>query len=119
MEASKAGHDTLATVLSYWWVVWLFGGAVLAFIGKAWDCGTSSARRALRVRHERRLEVERIRAKYARPAPSLRPSPGPCQHLRVSQVRDRGDELVAWLCLNEGCGKQLPAGWAVAAEDLP
>ena len=26
--------------------------------------------------------------------------------------------LVAWLCLKEGCEKQLPADWAIAQEDL-
>lgn len=47
------------------------------------------------------------------------PTPGPCVHRNVKQVRTADGELVGWLCQKLGCDKQLPPDWAVAAEDLP
>jgi hypothetical protein len=111
IAAPESGADQVITfVLAWWWLIFLFGGAALETV-------TGHLRHALKVRHKRRVQLARARA--AAPAPAgARAVPGPCQHLRVSQVRDRQDVLVAWLCLNEGCGQQLPADWAVAAEDL-
>ena len=117
ITASKP--DTASTLLgyalAYWWLLLIFGGAILEWIGEIFDCGLSAIADALQVRHERRLELARARSAPVADNPA-RPMPGRCVHRRVKQVRDVDDELVGWLCV--GCDKQLPADWAVAQEDL-
>jgi hypothetical protein len=67
-------------------------------------------------RHERRLEIARAQGAIPVAEIEQRAKPGRCVHRRVKQVRDRNDELVAWLCMS--CDRKLPADWAVAQEDL-
>lgn len=119
MTATK--HPGIVDLLfAYWWVILIFGGTVLGWLGEVFGVGASAVSRSLQVRHKRRLQLERARAKAARPAAQeRRPLPGQCVHRRVRQVRDMDGNLVAWLCLKDGCEKQLPPDWAVAAEDLP
>ena len=116
-----SGTSLLDWAIAYWWLILIFGGAVLEWFGEIFDCGFGAVRHALKVRHKRRLQLARARARAARPlVPDAgpRPLPGACVHRRVKQVRDMDGNLVAWLCLKEGCEKQLPADWAIAQEDL-
>lgn len=104
--------------LNHWYVfLWLgvFGvfGAVRDFFAGMFAAIIAIGDR----RHERRLEIARAAAiPAARSEPA--PKPGRCVHRRVKQVRDIDGNLVAWLCLKEGCDEQLPPDWAVAKEDL-
>lgn len=119
---SDGGTDWVALLVGYWWVILIFGGAILGWIGETLDCGLTALRRRAKVKHKRKLELAKLQLQIAQAhgAPvaevSAVPKPGPCVHRRVRQVRDRGDELVGWLCA--GCDAQLPADWAVAQEDL-
>jgi len=110
--------------LAHWWVLFFlsafgFFDGVREFFAGIFASAVALGDR----RHERRLEVERAKAPPRAltpedfiPATAARTRPGRCVHRRVRQVRDRDDNLVAWLCA--GCEKQLPADWAVAEEDL-
>ena len=104
--------------LNHWYVLWFL--VVFGFFEGVRDffVGIAAAFMALGDRrHERRVEL--TRAQSAKPAElDRRPKPGPCVHRDVKQVRDRDGHLVAWLCVKQGCEKQLPPDWAVAAEDL-
>ena len=112
-----SGTSLLDWAIAYWWLILIFGGAILEWIGEIFGCGLSAIADALQVRHERRLELARARSAPVADNPA-RPMPGRCVHRRVKQVRDMDGNLVAWLCLKEGCEKQLPADWAIAQEDL-
>jgi hypothetical protein len=120
---SDSGTDWVALAISYWWVLLILGGGILGWIGETLDAGVSALHRRSKLKHKRRLqalklELQIAQAKGAAPVAevSAAPQPGPCVHRRVKQVRDRNDELVAWLCV--GCDAELPADWAVAKEDL-
>jgi hypothetical protein len=123
---------TLAEIfVEYWWLLLIFGGAVLDFIAETFGVGIGAVRAWARRkrkrleaarRHQlklRQLELEIARAQAGQAATLAvagQPKPGPCVHRNVSQVVDANDVLVAWLC--KGCSAQLPADWAVRAEDL-
>lgn len=119
---TSSGSTIVALLVSYWWVILLFGGAVLEWIGETFGMGLLALRQASKRRWKRKLELRRLELQIAMarsaPAADARslPKPGPCVHRRVKQVRDRNDELVAWLCI--GCDEPLPPDWAVAEEDL-
>lgn len=119
---SDGGTDWVALAISYWWVILIFGGAILEFLGETFDVGLSALHRRSKMKHKRKLQALKLELQIAQArsgapvAEVAGPTPGPCVHRRVRQVRDRGDELVGWLCT--GCDAQLPAGWAVAKEDL-
>jgi hypothetical protein len=129
--ASAHAHHAFSLVKwigdNLWWliiaVLW-FGGAVAEWILGCFDAGLRAARHRAKIRHKRKLELIREQARAAaamaaaQPA-GARPLPGHCVHRRVVSVRDAEGAIVAWLCKNPGCDKQLPADWAVAAEDLP
>ena len=125
MSAASAHTSTAANVvsllLSYWWVVLIFGGAVIDAIGETFDVGLGALHRRSKRRHKRRMELRRIELEIAQAkagiAPSpLRPKPGPCVHRNVTPVIAAGeDEPCAWLCR---CGERLPADWAVREEGL-
>jgi hypothetical protein len=120
---SDSGTDWVALAISYWWVILIFGGSILGWISETLDVGLSALHRRSKLKHRRKLEALRLElqiaeARSAAPVAEVSgaPRPGPCVHRRVKQVRDRGDELVGWLCTS--CDAQLPADWAVAKEDL-
>ena len=117
---SDGGTDWVALAISYWWVILIFGGAILEFLGETFDVGLSALHRRSKMKHKRKLQALRLELEIAQARSGASGAalvkPGPCVHRRVRQVRDRGDELVGWLCT--GCDAQLPADWAVAQEDL-
>lgn len=127
---AAASPGVITFLEDYWWLLLIFGGGIVEWIGETFDVGASAIARAGKRRHRRRMERLKLELQVAQarmpqtsreiplpPVPSgARPIPARCVHRRVKQVRDRNDHLVAWLC--EGCDSQLPADWAVASEDL-
>ena len=118
---SDGGTDWVALLVGYWWVILIFGGAILEFLGETFDVGLSALHRRSKMKHKRRLQALRLelqiaeaRAAGTTPARSL--PAAPCRHRNVVGVRDRRDKLVAWLC--KGCDEQLPADFSVYEEDL-
>jgi hypothetical protein len=93
---------------------WLFGGGI-----------TVAVRHYIRDRRKHKLALREVELKIARarsrenllPAVAQSPKPGLCVHRNVKPVISPFPEekLTAWLC---ECGEQLPANWAVRAEDL-
>jgi hypothetical protein len=121
-SGSSAGSSILSLIVSFWWVFLLFGGAILEWVAETFDVGVAALRRRAKAKRRHQLKMKQLELQIAQAkADSLpgvpRPLPGQCVHRRVVQVRDRSDDLVGWLC--KGCDEQLPADWAVAAEDLP
>jgi hypothetical protein len=121
--ASDTGTDWLTLLLSYWWVFLLFGGAILEWIGETFDVGLSALHRRSKLKHKRklaalRLELQIAQAKAGTQTPALAGAlpAAPCRHRNVAGVRDRADNVVAWLC--KGCETQLPADFSVYEEDL-
>lgn len=99
--------------LNHWWLfLFLSVLGVFEAVGEFFTGIIASAIALSDRRHRRQLEI--ARALSSAPAPR-RPKPGRCVHRQVKQVRS-GDELVAWLCTS--CDRQLPADWAVSADDL-
>jgi hypothetical protein len=106
----------IAFVENYWWLLLLFGGGILEWIGETFNCGLSALVEWSEIRHERKLELARARA-AAEPPPSPATLPAaPCRHRNVVSVRDRTETVVAWLC--KGCDARLPADFSVYEEDL-
>ena len=105
--------STTAWLAHNWgWVifwVWILGG---------FSAASEWCRRALHTHHKRKIALAKAKAK-AVPQPALAATgekqPGPCVHRQVRPVV-AADEVVAWLC--KSCDAQLPADWAVRAEDL-
>lgn len=139
VQVVAAGHDhgIVSLILSYWWLIFFAGGAV-DWVLERFGIGILAIAAVFQTRHERRLErlslqleIEQRRHPAAHGDRSIavggdvsgivstgngQPVPGRCVHRRVKRVRDAEDVLVAWLCT--GCDTQLPADWAVRAEDL-
>jgi len=111
-SAAAASSDNFWSVVV---LIFIFGGGILEAIGGYFGVGLSSLRRRSKLRHKRKLELLRAQARLeeARTVAAVMPAavavPGACQHRKVEAVRDvpTGDVL-AWLCLNPLCGKQLP-----------
>jgi len=118
--ASHAGTapSLIDTLLGYWWVFFLFGGAALEWLGETFGCGLGALRRRSKLKHKRRLELKRLELRIAAAKAGVlaraQPKPGPCVHRNVRPVV-ADDEVVGWLC---ACDAQLPADWAVREEDL-
>lgn len=123
---------TLVEILAgYWWLLLIFGGAVLDFIAETLGVGIGAARARARRKRERleaerrhqlklrqlELEIARAQAGQAATPAASQPRPGPCVHRDVKAVIGPYPEekLLAWLCV---CGEQLPPNHAVRAEDL-
>lgn len=114
----------LAWCAENWWIIfiaWWFG--VFGFVAGFLDELRRAYKRMIRNRRKHQLAVKRLELRIAqteaqREEKSLvrTPLPGPCVHRRVTSVVDKSDKVVAWLCKN--CDEQLPADWAVRAEDL-
>ncbi len=105
-----------------WWLIWIavmVGGSLLEGVR---DFFIDAYRSIAETRHRHRIAEIKAQKKANRQLagierePAL--APGPCRHLHVTQVVDRDDNLVAWLCKNEDCREQLPADWATRKEDL-
>lgn len=117
----------LQAVAAHWvlifFLTFLFGGSVLAFLNEVYSGGIRSLRRRARLRRQHQLKLRKLELQIARahakdqPALAAPKKPGRCVHSRVTPVVS-DDEVVAWLCKNESCGKQLPKDWAVREEDL-
>jgi len=103
-------------LLNHWFLIFILG-ALGVFEGiRDFFIGIAEAVAGVfAVHHERRIELAEAQGRAA--VEPRAPLPGRCVHRRVKQVRDMNDELVGWLCV--GCDAQLPADWAIAAEDLP
>lgn len=109
---------TTAQWLAHYWGWIVFWCIILGVQGSI----VSFSRRALRTRHERRLELIKARRKrdhhgYRRPVPAGAPAVTTCAHLKVVPVRTGGGDLVGWLCANPVCGKQFPPDSQVLAEE--
>ena len=122
---SDHAADILGTILSYWWLLLIFGGGILEWIAETFDVGLTALRRRAKVKHKRRMELERLKVRLAeaqgRPAVLLPPAaqakaPGPCVHRNVTAIVAADDSLVGWLC--KSCDKRLEPDWAVREEDL-
>jgi hypothetical protein len=64
MRIAAAAHadsgNILSTLLSYWWLLALFGGGVLEGITGTFSTGIAALRGSSRRRHKRRLELKRL-----------------------------------------------------------
>jgi hypothetical protein len=120
--AAQSGWTVFWTfAATYWWVLIFCGGAILEWIGEVCGVGISALARAAEVRHQRKLELARVKADertQARTVTRLVPAPGPCRHRprNVKPVYGTDQEHKAWLCT--ACDTQLPKSWAVLEEDL-
>jgi hypothetical protein len=123
MLASGAAHaggalnDLVAFFAAYWWLFFIFGGAISSFFAGVRDFLLGIARYVLESgerRHQRRLEV--IREQHGGLLPigvredgevitAAVPRACPHPHRYVEEVRS-GGELVAYLCTK--CDTQLP-----------
>jgi hypothetical protein len=110
----------IGTLISYWWVFLLFGGAILEWVGEVFNVGLSSLHKRAQLKHERRLELRRLelqvtQAKVNAPVAAA-PIPGLCRHRQAVPVRNGDGDVVAWLC--KSCDTQLPREFSVYEEDL-
>ena len=139
MSSTADSNDVVVLAV----IAWIFVLAVIAWIfgGAALGTAAETCRRWSQRRHKRRVELAEasapkiIHAAGGQPgtltaasdrayraaglagAGTLTAEPGPCQHRNSVPVQTLDGEVVGWLCRNPGCGKRLPAGWAVLAED--
>lgn len=123
-----AGHETLLQAVSQniGWIIFLvlvFGGAVIEVLGKVFSIPflALSGRGKSKRKHQlalKKLELQIAEARTRSVPQDEDAPPGPCQHYRVTPVVS-DDEVMAWLCKNPECSAQLPADFAVRAEDLP
>ena len=116
-HTATTGTDWFSTLIGYWWLFLLFGGAALEWLGETFDVGLSALYRKAELRHERQMDLKRVELEIlqAKTGTAAMPAPGPCVHRNVIPVV--ADETVAaWLC--KSCDAQLPADWAVRREDL-
>ena len=90
---SDGGTDWVALLISYWWVILIFGGAILEFLGETFDVGLSALHRRSKMKHKRKLQALRLELEIAQARSGASGAalvkPGPCVHRRVRQVRDR------------------------------
>jgi hypothetical protein len=123
---TASAHTSTATTLldllaGYWWLILIFGGTALEFIGETFDVGLRGLRRRSKLRHKRRVELKRLELQILQAKqgalPASLPKPGRCVHRHVTAVISTADdELRGWLC--KSCDTQLPPDWAVREEDL-
>jgi hypothetical protein len=127
MTTAAAQHtgtlsEIFAWICAYWWLLFLFGGAILEFVGDVFSATAKALSRRRRTRHKHRLELKRLELEIARatvhagetPAPA--PIPGQCRHRTAVPVRDSDGHVLAWLC--RACDSQLPADFSIYVEDL-
>ena len=118
--AAHAAPSVLETILSYWWLFLLFGGAILEWVADTFDMGLRALRRRSKDKRKHQVELKRLELEIARArsgtALPAAVKPGPCVHRNVAAVVSAADEVVAWLCRT--CDEKLPANWAVREEDL-
>ncbi len=122
--AHPADPSIWEVVLSYWWLLLIFGGTVFGWITEALNIGVSALRKRVQARRRHQLRLKRLELQIARTKAAnvaelpAAPKPGPCVHRDVKPVVSPFPEekVVAWLC--RSCDKQLPANWAVREEDL-
>jgi hypothetical protein len=119
-HTASTGTDWVGTLLSYWWLALIFGGAALEWMGETFNVGLSALHRRSKVRHKRQMALKRMELEIAQAKagiiPSSLPTPGPCVHRNVIPVVAADESVTAWLC--KSCDAQLPADWAVREEDL-
>jgi hypothetical protein len=119
---AAASTDWVSVLISYWWLVLIFGGAALEWIADTFDAGIGAMRRRAKLKHQQRMELKRIeleieQAKAGTVVPiAAAKKPGPCVHRNVAPVVGADETVKAWLC--KTCDQQLPADWAVREEDL-
>jgi hypothetical protein len=104
----------------YWWLLFFFGGTVLAVIGAFLEGVRDFFLDLIEGRRRHQLKVEKIRARAALGGKGEeKPSSGPCPH-RPRNVKpvfsSDGENLLAWLCT--ACDTRLDKDWAVLEEDL-
>lgn len=117
---AHAAQGLLQVVAGYWWLIVIFGGAVLDWIGEQFGMGMVALRRR---RHERRshelelkqldLRIAQARAGQAAPGTA---GPGLCRHRKAVPVRTSAGDVVAWLC--PSCDTKLPKEFSIYEEDL-
>ena len=106
----------------WWWVLLLFGGAILEWIGGVLSAIYEALAGLGTARHRRRIELLKAQAKLekARYTPSIQlAKPGPCVHRNVVPVISSdgiNGSVTSWLC--KTCDTQLPHDWAIRQEDL-
>lgn len=109
--ASPASATLVGILLSHWLLVLIIGNAIIGSCAEALRRGRKQRLKL------RKLDLRIAQANAARlPQPTDYKQPGRCVHRNVVQVMSPDDQLVAWLCRT--CTTQLPADWAVRAEDL-
>jgi hypothetical protein len=117
-------HEALRLLGAYFWLLFIFGGAIVGWLAETLDVGVSALRRRKKAKRRHELALKRVELKIAQanaaaalPAADTRPKPGPCVHRDVrAVVNSVTDSTEAWLC--KTCGEQLPANWAIRSEDL-
>ena len=117
---ASTGADWVNVLVGYWWLILLFGGAALEWIGETFDVGLSALYRRAELKHQRQMDLKRVELEILQAksgaVPSSLPKPGPCVHRKVVPVVAADETVTAWLC--KSCDGQLPADWAVREEDL-
>jgi hypothetical protein len=117
---------------NWWWVIWL----TFVFVGSILETFTKGVSHALRTHHKRKIELEAIRIEQEvkrgqkhrtvadvivdralEPSRYIPLAEGPCKHRRILPVLNKDGDLLAWLCQNPHCSKQLPPSAAVYEED--
>lgn len=102
-------------VAAHWFLIFLL--AWLGVFSEIRDFFVSAVNAVTGTRHKRRMKELKLQAEIAaaQQAAPARPAPGRCVHRNVTPVIS-DDTVVAWLC--KSCETDLPADWAVRAEDL-
>lgn len=116
---ATGSHSLLNTLLSWWWLALIWGGALLEWAGEKYDLGVRALRRRSKRRHKQKLE--RLRLELAitqarRAGAAAEPVPGTCVHRKAVPVRNNDGDVLAWLC--RSCDTQLPADFSIYREDL-
>jgi hypothetical protein len=113
-STAASSPSVLQFIVSFWWLAFIIIPVIGSLFEGIRDFFLETYREIVEIHHAAKpAEIT------SKPTPADYLAPGPCQHLHVTPVVDElDDKVVAWLCKNEECSRQLPASWAVRKKDL-
>lgn len=112
-------NTLLRFIAANWFWIIIFWGFIASFVEGVRDFFLDVISYIMKVRHRHRMAEIKAQAKAAQQAAAAAElEPGPCRHRHITPVVV-DDNVVAWLCKNEDCLKQLPKDFAIRQQDVP